>query len=171
MGEPLAIATVAVPGRRGLIGIAPYPGRSGDLAADVAALRAWGAAAVLCLVEAAELDLLHVSGLSDVVRQAGLSWLHLPIVDMAVPNRAFESAWEGVGPRLQALLDDGGRLLVHCRGGLGRSGTIAARLLVEAGLDPDEAMVRVRAARPGAIETAAQERYLRERQWRAFSRE
>ena len=171
MGQPLAIAAVAVPGRRGLIGIAPYPGRSGDLAADVAALRAWGAAAVLCLVEAAELDLLQVGALPELVRQAGLQWLHLPIPDMTAPDRRFEDAWRAVRPRLQALLGDGRPLLIHCRGGLGRSGTIAARLLIEAGVEPEAAIARVRAARPGAIETAEQERYLREQQWRAFSRE
>jgi len=42
-------------------------------------------------------------------------------------------------------------------GGLGRSGIIAARLLVELAEDLRAAMQRVRAARPGPIETAAQE--------------
>jgi len=51
-------------------------------------------------------------------------------------------------------------VLIHCTGGLGRSGMIAARLLVELGEEPRLAMQRVRAARPGAIETAAQEAYV-----------
>jgi ADP-ribosyl-[dinitrogen reductase] hydrolase len=54
-------------------------------------------------------------------------------------------------------------VLVHCRGGLGRAGTIAARLLVELGMEPAEAIARVRAVRPGAIETPEQERFVRER--------
>lgn len=51
--------------------------------------------------------------------------------------------------------------MIHCLGGLGRSGTIAARLLVELGVVPDEAINIVRKARPGAIENNAQETHVR----------
>ena len=52
-------------------------------------------------------------------------------------------------------------VLTHCRGGLGRAGTVAARLLVELGASPDEAIRRVRDSRsPYAIETAAQEAHV-----------
>ena len=47
-------------------------------------------------------------------------------------------------------------LLLHCRGGQGRSGMIALRLLVERGEAPDAGLTRLRQARPGAVETAAQ---------------
>jgi ADP-ribosyl-[dinitrogen reductase] hydrolase len=65
-----------------------------------------------------------------------------------------------VALQLHRLVADGGRVLVHCRGGLGRAGTVAACLLVELGVAPQDAIRRVRAARPNAIETAAQERYI-----------
>ena len=44
--------------------------------------------------------------------------------------------------------------------GLGRTGTIASRLLVEFGTPPDEAIRQVRAARRGAVQTIQQERYV-----------
>jgi hypothetical protein len=44
----------------------------------------------------------------------------------------------------------------HCKGGLGRAGMMAARLLVELGVAPEQAIRDVRCARPGAIETPAQ---------------
>jgi protein-tyrosine phosphatase len=50
---------------------------------------------------------------------------------------------------------------MHCRGGSGRAGMIAARLLAETGVDLNEAMARVRAVRPGGIETPAQEDWVR----------
>lgn len=65
-----------------------------------------------------------------------------------------------MGVELCALLRDGGRVLVHCRGGLGRAGTVAARLLVELGDPAAVAVECVRQARPGAIETAAQLEYV-----------
>jgi ADP-ribosyl-[dinitrogen reductase] hydrolase len=63
---------------------------------------------------------------------------------------------------LRGKLRQGGRLLLHCAGGLGRSGTIAARLLVELNeAAPEAAILAVRAARPGAIETPAQAAHVR----------
>ena len=47
-------------------------------------------------------------------------------------------------------------MLVHCAAGLGRTGMLAAMLLTELGVSPTDAIRRVRAARPGAIETEAQ---------------
>jgi len=54
-----------------------------------------------------------------------------------------------------------GRVFVHCKRGLGGAGLVAARLLFERGVSPDNAITRVRRMRPGAIETRAQEDYLR----------
>jgi ADP-ribosyl-[dinitrogen reductase] hydrolase len=61
------------------------------------------------------------------------------------------------GEKLRSILRRGLDVLVHCRGGLGRAGTIAARLLVELGMEPTKAIASVRAVRPGAIETSDQE--------------
>jgi ADP-ribosyl-[dinitrogen reductase] hydrolase len=61
---------------------------------------------------------------------------------------------------VQRRLDLGENVVLHCLGGLGRSGMIAARVLVERGLAPAAAITAVRAARPGAIETAQQEAYV-----------
>ena len=68
--------------------------------------------------------------------------------------------WVTSGEALRERLLRGQSLVVHCRGGLGRTGLIAARLLIELGESPPEAPRRVRAARPGAVETRAQERYV-----------
>jgi ADP-ribosyl-[dinitrogen reductase] hydrolase len=134
---------------------------SRDLAADLAAIRDWGAAAVVTLLEPAELDALSVSSLGEEIRRQQMDWLHLPIADVSVPCEHFEQQWEEAGAGLRARLRGGFDIVVHCKGGLGRAGTVAARLLVELGHDPDDAIRLVRTARPGAIETAAQERHVR----------
>ena len=51
--------------------------------------------------------------------------------------------------------------MIHCFGGCGRSGMAALRLMVEAGEDADEALERLRAVRPCAVETDAQLRWAR----------
>jgi ADP-ribosyl-[dinitrogen reductase] hydrolase len=54
---------------------------------------------------------------------------------------------------------------MHCYAGLGRTGTIAARLLVEHGMRPDVAIAQVRKIRPGSIETLEQEDYVLRGRW------
>ena len=83
----------------------------------------------------------------------GLRQLHLPVADFAPP--APDQLDRGVAAIRAAVAADQG-VAVHCGAGLGRTGTLLACLLVDGGLDAPTAIARVRAARPGSIETAAQ---------------
>ncbi len=73
---------------------------------------------------------------------------------------AGSAAWVTVGEGIRSRLRNGFNIVVHCKGGLGRAGTIAARLLVELGADPVDSIQTVREARPDAIETVEQERHV-----------
>lgn len=170
LSHPLQIATIPVGQNGGRVGVTFCPGKKGpsvfdapwdrDVAVDVEAIRAWGASSVLTLIEPHEFDLLKVRGLPEAVRDAGLIWLHAPIPDVSVPGLAFDAAWRTIGPRLLTDSREGQSVVVHCRGGLGRAGMMAAKLLVMMGVDPRQAIERVRAVRPGAIETREQESYV-----------
>jgi ADP-ribosyl-[dinitrogen reductase] hydrolase len=171
VSHPLQIATI-VPGMsgHGRVGVTFCPGKydphamSGgwdrDLAVDLDAIRDWGAAAVVTLVEPEELTLLRVERLGEEVVRRNMLWFHLPIVDVSIPDQRFEEKWDAAGEELRSVLRNGSDLLVRCRGGLGRAGTIASRLLIGLGMLPKIAVERVRAVRPGAIETRAQEEYV-----------
>ena len=168
--HPLQIAAISAGPAFGRLGITFCPGKydqhamSGywarDLALDLDVIRDWGAAAVVTLLEQKELTLLQVERLSEEVLHRSMLWFHLPIVDVSTPDKQFEQRWESAGDDLRTILRRGGDVLVHCRGGLGRAGTIGARLLIELGMEPATAITSVRAVRPGAIETRAQEKYV-----------
>ena len=168
--HPLQIAAVSAGPSFGRVGITFCPGKyhphamtgfwDRDLLLDLDAIRDWGAAAVVTLVEPKELILLRVESLGPEVHRRGMAWFHLPIVDATTPTAEFERQWNAAGAELRMLLRNGRDVLVHCRGGLGRAGMIAARLLVELGIEPAVAIRRVRAVRPGAIETRQQEKYV-----------
>ena len=167
--HPLQIASVRPAPGQGLVGLSFCPGKiqnssfSGlwhrDLGTDLDAIATWGAAAVVTLVEQHELESLQVPAMRREVRARHMEWFHLPIVDVSTPTVEFEKAWQRAGPRLHRLLRAGHNVFVHCKGGLGRAGTIASRLLIELGMDARNAVDAVRAVRPGALETNAQERY------------
>jgi ADP-ribosyl-[dinitrogen reductase] hydrolase len=167
---PLRIAEIQTASGEGRIGITFCPGKkqdglSGrhdrDLAVDLDVIARWNAAAVVTLTEQFELEELKVPTLGEEVRSRFMEWHHWPISDYSVPSEAFEASWPENSARLRRLLEAGSRILIHCKGGLGRAGMIAARLLVETGDAPKTAIARVRAERsPDAIETKAQERWV-----------
>jgi atypical dual specificity phosphatase len=84
----------------------------------------------------------------------GMKLLHLPVVDMSAPTQA---QLEEATRFLDEAIEGGGRAVVHCLAGQGRTGTVLAAYLVSKGEEPEEAIHRVRRARPGSIETAEQE--------------
>ena len=168
--HPLQIGTVETL-EGGGIGLTFCPGKhdphavtgpwARDLAADLAAISDWGALALVTLLEDHELELLNVPGLGEAAKAADLSWLHLPIRDVSIPGPIFERLWQQVyGARLRTSLMRGESIVVHCRGGLGRTGLVAARLLIEMGESPVLALDKVRTARPGAVETSEPEQYV-----------
>ena len=168
--HPLQIAELGFDGLRGRLGVTFCPGKQGDsvfgaawqrnLEADLDVVQAWGAQTVLTLVEVQELDMLGVPDLGARVGARGMTWVHLPIPDLQPPGDTFSAAWPHLSARLKLQLTEGGRVLVHCRGGLGRAGTVAACILVEMNVLPGQAIQAVRKVRPRAIETSAQETFV-----------
>ena len=166
----LRIDAVPAGPRGGLIGMCHCPGRCatdlfapvrrGELDAHLRDIAGWRARALVSLLEPEEFRWGGMEDLPQRAQRLGLQHLHLPIRDMSVPGEEFERQWQDHGPALRELLLQGERVVLHCLAGLGRTGTVAARLLVELGTDPAEAIRAVRLARPGTIQTVEQERYV-----------
>ena len=117
------------------------------LVADLERLRRDRIGAIVSLTEGA-LD-------TDVVDSFGIRYLHLPVGDMMAPS--FEEM-DRFLLFARGCSKDQLPLLVHCRAGMGRTGTMLAVYLVgQEMMQPSEAVAQVRRVRPGSIETADQE--------------
>lgn len=65
--------------------------------------------------------------------------------------------------RIVGFLREGRNTVVHCRGGIGRTGTVISSVLVGLGHDADDAMKIASAARKNEVpETEPQREYVRE---------
>ena len=87
----------------------------------------------------------------------GLAVEHFPIPDMGAPPprnmaRYCRLALERV--------ERGDKTLVHCKAGLGRTGTFLACCLVHRGHDADDAITQVRLINPRFIQSTVQERFI-----------
>ena len=149
----------ALPMSGGILAVAPLPGRLGDPAGDLDHLRAWRPAIVLSLTTRIEMIENGSEHLGQLMQESGARWVHLPIADFGVPDTATAARWPVVSEQILSALSGGGRVLVHCKGGCGRSGMIALRLMIEAGEVPGHALDRLRVIRPCAIETEDQMRW------------
>jgi protein-tyrosine phosphatase len=131
-----------------------------DPVADARRLReTYGCTTLLLLVEDADLDASRAWTTLPALGAVGIEVIRHPVADMDVPHdaAAYRVTLDAIAARLAA----GERVVVACRGGLGRTGTAVACLIVDGGADPDDAIAAVRAARRGTVERPAQESFVR----------
>ena len=134
---------------RGSLAVVARP-RGGDWLEDEA--RAWKGAGLDVVVslleneEAADLDLTKER---EVVESNRIGFISFPIPDRGVPGSQKDALL--LLATITNLLDEGQNVAIHCRQSVGRSGLIAAGLLVRSGVEFDKAVETVSAARGQTI--------------------
>lgn len=170
--SPIAVGWVPLPPPcAGALGLTIAPGRRGpsldgrtmhqrNLGTDLMQLRErHGVRRLVCCMEDHELERSTIAGIVERAAALGIEVHRLPIRDGAVPEdrRALERLLEELRGALRTE-----RVVVHCLGGLGRSGTVAGCLLVDLGVPIGEALSRLVQARgPRCPETPAQRDFIR----------
>ncbi|MGF1658136.1 MAG: hypothetical protein ACFCUS_01770 [Rubrimonas sp.] len=107
-------------------------------------------------------ELPHGAGalLSRLCSAQAIRLARLPIADYAAPGRRWLAAMARFGGRLDALTASGRPVALCCQYGAGRSGAVAAFLLMRQGCPAPSAISRVRAGFAEAIESDAQREWL-----------
>lgn len=118
-------------------------------------LKAAGATAVITVMPDSELAKNQVSDMSSRCAAQGLAWFHLPVADDQPPADDFETLWAAQQDEILRRLKAGERIAIHCKGGSGRTGLIAASLLIKLGLPLTQATAQVQALRPKALQHPA----------------
>jgi len=141
---------------RGKLAMAARP-RGGDwLKDDIANWKRAGIDMVLSLLtpdEEKDLDLRDEAGEA---KTQGMEFASFPIPDRQIPRS--ETKWAELLEGLTRTLSEGKNVVVHCRHGIGRSGLVAACLLVRRGISPGAAVEMVSSARGVSVPETPEQR-------------
>ena len=151
----------------GNIGLTILPGRkdySRSVDEDLKQLKIYGISTIIPLITDDEFGHFGVSNLLEKYKEYGFTVQRLPIMDQLVSSE--EEMVEMVN-YLDKAIEKDEKVLLHCVGGLGRSGLVAASYLKYKGLNSDEAIKAVRKVRgPRTVESKIQEEFIKNIQFK-----
>jgi len=131
--------------------------RGGDwLTDEIANWKRGGVHAVLSLLTPEEERDLDLRDEASEARKLGLDFYSFPIADRQVPKS--EAKLGELLDKMNKALSAGRNVLIHCRQGIGRSGLVAACLLIKNGMSPGAAVEAVSAARGISVPETAEQR-------------
>ncbi len=125
----------------GFIAIMAHPAQEQDAAATIASIAGQGVRQVVSLLEPSEASALGLDAEAQLVAAQSMAFVSFPIPDMGLPASLTDFAT--LAHDLYRQVDAGVNSLVHCRGGVGRSGLLAAAVLLHCDLDPRQACAQI----------------------------
>jgi hypothetical protein len=138
LAKPGQIGLTIAPGRQDEDGKAIW---NRDLQTDLVRLRQhYGVDRLVCLLGAEEREALGIPTLLEKAKALGMTTENLAIVDDELPTSMEE--FSALVDRILNAASEGETVVIHCRGGTGRSGTVAAACLVRLGYSAEVPLPR-----------------------------
>jgi protein-tyrosine phosphatase len=126
---------------KGFLAIMAHPGLEQDATMTLAEVARQDVSQVVSLLEPDESRVLGLDSEADLVTDAGMSFVSFPIMDMGLPESVDDFALLSL--RLYRQVKSGVSTLIHCRAGIGRSGLLAAAVLLQEGTTVVQAFEQV----------------------------
>ncbi|MBN3495090.1 cyclin-dependent kinase inhibitor 3 family protein [Vibrio neptunius] len=146
---------------QGALVLTPCPGTKGvDLEASLVQLKDQGVEAIVTALDNTELESKGVAQLGEAAEKLGMQWFQIEIEDDCAPGDDFAVKWQQTSSALHQVVDNGGKVAMHCVGGSGRTGLLAAHLLLEKQWPLSDIVKEVQALRPGAFTKPVQVDYI-----------
>lgn len=135
-----------------------------DMKTDMRRLRDhWRTDVLVSLIEGDEYEYYEMEGYAEEAEAAGIAVEEFPIVDVNVPREEQVDEYAELVGRIVGFLREGRNTVVHCRGGIGRTGTVVSSVLVGLGHDAKDAMRLASDARKTVVpQTEPQREYVHE---------
>ena len=139
----------------GFLAIAPHPGQEGNAVMDIRDIARQDIHQVVSLLETDESCGLGLEDEAGLVSGQSMEFVSYPVVDMGVPVCIDDFA--RLSLKLFRQVESGTNTLIHCRGGIGRSGLLAAAVLLHAGRTVQQAFARVSLMRNARVPETEQQ--------------
>ena len=117
----------------------PYVER--EMPASLQNVARLGIRQVVSLLEPVEARRLGLDAERRESQAQGMAFVSFPIADMGLPKSI--DGFSALTLQLFLQIEAGINTLVHCRAGIGRSGLVAAGILLHAGMDAEQAFAHV----------------------------
>jgi protein-tyrosine phosphatase len=140
---------------KGCLAIMAHPASTGSVASTISEIAALGFHQVVSLLEPAEAEALGLAQEAELVTAQSMKFISYAIPDMGLPARSDD--FTRLAQNLFTWIDAGTNTLIHCRGGIGRSGLLAAAVLLRGGKDVREAFALVSLMRGRRVPETAQQ--------------
>lgn len=132
-------------GRGQRVAIVARPWGEESLEEDLAAMKKAGIDVVVSLLGQDETEMLGLAAEGAIAERLGMRFIAYPVPDRCTPPD--EAGFRVLVNELAGMVREGRRVGAHCRACIGRSTVLIASLLIALGMDPEEALRRIEAAR------------------------
>ena len=139
----------------GFLAVSPHPALGGDAAMMISDMAAGEVRQVISLLEHAETIELGLENEAALVNAQSMEFVSFPIADLGLPESINDFA--GLSLQLFHQVEAGINTLIHCRAGIGRSGLLAAAVLLHGGRSVQQAFTQVSHMRGCQVPETAQQ--------------
>lgn len=140
----------------GRIALVPRP-RGGEWLEDEA--KAWanaGLDVIVSMLDAEETRAFELEREGEFSAANEIEFISFPVTDRSVP--ALDESFWRLTKKLRTLLLDGKNIGIHCRQSIGRAPLLAAILMILFGLEPEDALRQLSAARGVEVPETVEQR-------------
>lgn len=121
--------------KKGTLGMMKKPNGGTQLEADINILKKEKATVLVCLIASVEIEQLALQKEAFYCNKKNIDFIHFPIKDYHLPEK---KAYIAFIQKLDLLLKDNHKIVIHCHGGIGRTSTIVAGLLIKNNIHKDD---------------------------------
>lgn len=130
----------------------PCPGtQETNIDQTLSQLKDQGVSAILTVLSEEEMSILAVETLPETCQQHDIKWFNLKVPNGYVPNETDLSEWKQYKDQLVDIVQQGGTVAAHCKGGTSRTGLGIAMILAELDWPADQAIAAVKSLKPRAF--------------------
>lgn len=158
---------------KGNIGMTFAPGKKGtksiftgkmwdrDLDLDLEILKnVYKADFLVSLMEDFEYEMLNIPNIREKCLEKSIINIRFAVVDGSIPKPGEIEKFKEMVMHLKESAESGKNIIIHCMGGLGRTGTLASCILIVFGFSSEKAIEETRKCRKGTLENRIQEEFV-----------